>query len=175
MKPYSGAYFHAKLLVLQAVAVFSPLLLDTSTAFLMNECMKKKLSTQTSKEEGNRSLLSKPSRRIYNTPPRVQRRRRSLLSPQIGNDIENHGVKASTHSFPLLTIHIRAFTSSKWANQGLPLAIFIRSQDLYQSINLLTVCKYVFHRNSPILNGLLYELISNIDISYPFIPSRFCS
>jgi len=33
---------------------------------LMNECMKKKLSTQTSKEEGNRSLLSKPPRRTYN-------------------------------------------------------------------------------------------------------------
>ncbi len=33
----------------------------------MNECMKKKLSTQTSKEEGNRSLLSKPPRRTYNT------------------------------------------------------------------------------------------------------------
>jgi len=28
--------------------------------------MKKKLSTQTSKEEGNRSLLSKPPRRTYN-------------------------------------------------------------------------------------------------------------
>jgi len=34
---------------------------------LINEYMKKKLSTQTSKEEGNRSLLSKPPRRIYNT------------------------------------------------------------------------------------------------------------
>ncbi len=65
---------------------------------LMNECMKKKLSTQTSKEEGNRSLLSKPPRRTYNTPPRVQRRRRSLLSPQIGNGIDIHGVEASTHS-----------------------------------------------------------------------------
>ncbi len=96
-------------------------------AELMNECMKKKLSTQTSKEEGNRSLLSKPPRRTYNTPPRVQRRRRSLLSPQIGNDIENHGVETSAHSFPLLTIHIRAFASSKWANQGLPLTIFVRS------------------------------------------------
>ena len=32
----------------------------------MNECMKKKLSTQTSKEEGNRSLLSKLPRRTYN-------------------------------------------------------------------------------------------------------------
>ncbi len=80
---------------------------------LMNECMKKKLSTQTSKEEGNRSLLSKPPRRIYNTPLRVQRRRRSLLSPQIGNNIKNHDIEVSTHSFPLLTIHIHVFTSSK--------------------------------------------------------------
>jgi len=34
---------------------------------LMNECMKKKLSTQTSKEEGNRPVLSKPPRRTYNS------------------------------------------------------------------------------------------------------------
>ncbi len=33
---------------------------------LMNEYIKKKLSTQTNKEEGNRSLLSKPPRRTYN-------------------------------------------------------------------------------------------------------------
>ncbi len=33
----------------------------------MNECMKKKLSTQTSKEEGNRPVLSKPPWRTYNT------------------------------------------------------------------------------------------------------------
>ncbi len=32
----------------------------------MNECIKKKLSIQTSKEEGNRSLLSKLPRRTYN-------------------------------------------------------------------------------------------------------------
>jgi len=33
--------------------------------------MKKKLSTQTSKEEGNRSLLSKPPRRTYNRSKNV--------------------------------------------------------------------------------------------------------
>ncbi len=40
---------------------------NSESGFLMNECMKKKLSTQTSKEEGNRPVLSKPPRRTYNT------------------------------------------------------------------------------------------------------------
>ncbi len=51
---------------------------------------------QTSKEEENRPMLSKPLRRTYNTPPRGQRRRRGSLSTQIDNGIENHGVEASS-------------------------------------------------------------------------------
>ena len=52
----------------------------------MNEYMKKKLSTQTSKEEGNRSLLSKPPRRTYNIKLSHSHRRmlkRSILTRKL--------------------------------------------------------------------------------------------
>ncbi len=53
----------------------------------MNKCMKKKLSTQTSKEEGNRPVLSKPPRRIYN---------RKRVSENGGNRKRGHQKKGTS-------------------------------------------------------------------------------
>ena len=100
---------------------------------------------QTSKEEGNRSLLSKLPRRTYNTPPRVQRRRRSLLSPQIGNDIEIMMLRPlPTHSPFLLFISaplppqngpIRAF---HWSYL-FALKIFVSLSTFWLSVSMYSI------------------------------------